>query len=143
MKLERWHVIQRAIDREYDVHSIWPCFVGFVHGDVWEVDVNHPAYPRARGPEPEPVVKPMGEGPGTELKKLLKFFGIEASEGCACNQRAIEMNDKGVEWCAENVDVIVGWLHEEAAKRSLPFSHLAASLLVRRAISNARKANNK
>lgn len=143
MKLERWHVIKRAIDRGYDVHSIWPCFKAFVHGDVWEVDVDHPAYPKALGPEPELHAAQMGEGPGTELKKILKFFGMEASEGCACNRRAREMNDKGVQWCADNVETIVCWLHEEAAKRKLPFSHLAAALLVRRAISKARKANNK
>ena len=143
MKLERWHVIQRAVERGYDVHSIWPCFVGFSHGDVWEVDVDHPAYPRATGPEPERQKIELGPGVGTELKKLLAMFGISSSDNCACNQRAREMNDKGIAWCQDNLSVIVGWLQEEASKRRLPFSHIAASLLVKRAISNAKKASSK
>jgi hypothetical protein len=42
-------------------------------------------------------------------------------------------------WCEANLDEIVGWLREEATKRSLPFLDLPARLLVRRAISNARR----
>jgi hypothetical protein len=45
-----------------------------------------------------------------------------------------------VEWCEANLDTIVGWLREQAETRGLPFLDLAGRLLVRRAISNARKA---
>lgn len=138
MLLERWHVIRRAIERGYDVHGIWACFVRWSHDDVWEVDVEHPAYPRARGPEPKP--EPLGEGVGTELKRLLALVGITASEGCSCYRHAVEMNRQGVEWCAANVDTIVGWLREEAAKRRLPFVDAAGRLLVKRAIRAARRS---
>jgi hypothetical protein len=43
-------------------------------------------------------------------------------------------------WCEAHMDEIVGWLREEATKRGLPFIDAAGRLLVRRAISNSRKA---
>jgi hypothetical protein len=43
-------------------------------------------------------------------------------------------------WCEANLDEIVGWLREEAAKRGIPFIDLAGRMLVKRAIKNARKA---
>lgn len=82
------------------------------------------------------------EGPGTELKKILSFFGIHANKNCSCNSRLKIMNQKELEtpgWCEQNIDIIVGWLREEAAKRKLPFFDMAGRILVRRAISNARK----
>jgi hypothetical protein len=50
------------------------------------------------------------------------------------------MNAMGNDWCEENIDTIVGWLAEEAASRGLPFFNGVGRLLVKRAISNARKA---
>jgi hypothetical protein len=78
--------------------------------------------------------------PGTELSKLLRRFGITATPDCSCNTRAAEMDRQGVEWCEANIDTIVGWLREQATARGLPFLDVAGRLLVRRAISNARKA---
>lgn len=84
------------------------------------------------------VKKSIG-GPGTELKKLLKVFGINATPNCACNAKAVTMDYHGAEWCAENIETIAEWLKEEATKRGLPFMTMPAKLLVRRAIANARK----
>lgn len=53
---------------------------------------------------------PPGFGPGTELKKLLKEMGIEASSRCACNARALQMDQWGVEGCEENFEQVVDWL---------------------------------
>ena len=81
-------------------------------------------------------------GPGTELKKLLAKVGITATPDCSCNARAAEMDRREQEtpgWCESNLDTIVGWLREQAAARGLPFVDLAGRLLVRRAISNARR----
>jgi hypothetical protein len=50
------------------------------------------------------------------------------------------MDAHGCDWCESNIAVITGWLREEASKRGLPFLDVAARLLVRRAIANARKA---
>jgi hypothetical protein len=81
-------------------------------------------------------------GPGTELKKLLQKVGITATPTCSCNARARRMDEeeaKSPGWCEAHLDEIVGWLREEATKRGLPFLDAAGRVLVRRAISNARK----
>jgi hypothetical protein len=41
----------------------------------------------------------------------------------------------------ERIEQAVGWLREEAAKRKLPFLDAAGRLLIKRAISNARRAS--
>ena len=78
-------------------------------------------------------------GPGTELKKLLKKIGIVASPNCSCNKRAKIMDEKGCDWCSENIDEIDGWLAEEAKKRNLPYFSLAGKTLIHLAIRRALK----
>ena len=79
---------------------------------------------------------------GSELKRLLSGFPffITTSENCLCNARARQMD----EWtCDENerrTGEIVSWMRDEASRRGLPFLDVAARLLVRRAIANARNA---
>lgn len=103
-----------------------PCFVGECQcaGEL------HPSF-----------APPPDHGPGTELKKLLAAwpFYITSTESCPCNARAGEMNARGVEWCEENTETIVGWLREQAAERGLPFFDAAGRILVRRAIKLAKK----
>jgi hypothetical protein len=79
-------------------------------------------------------------GPGTELKKLLGKIGITASPTCSCNARARQMDERGIQWCRDNLDEIAGWLAEEAKKRNLPFVRFAGKKLVQLAISRAEKA---
>ena len=81
-------------------------------------------------------------GAGTELKRLLRLIGITASSNCSCNAKALTMDARGTQWCAENIETIVQWLKEEAAKRGLPFLNTVGRLLVKRAIHNARKATS-
>lgn len=82
----------------------------------------------------------LSAGPGTELKKLLRRMGFKSIRGCNCNAKARQMDQRGCEWCEQNLDEILGWLKEEAGKRGLPFLNVAARILVRRAIANARKS---
>jgi hypothetical protein len=81
---------------------------------------------------------------GTELKSLLAGwpFRIVATADCKCTSRAAYMDAKGCDWCEseEGMDEIMGFLREAAEERGLPFLDVAARLLVRRAIHNARKA---
>jgi hypothetical protein len=49
------------------------------------------------------------------------------------------MNEKGVEWCEQNIDMIVGWLKEEANKRKLPFINTVAKYFVKKAINLSKK----
>ncbi len=81
---------------------------------------------------------PIG-GAGTELKNLIAKFGLQPGLNCKCGQHIREMDANGVEWCAENIDTITGWLREEAQRASLPFTEIGAKLLIKRAIRNARK----
>lgn len=82
-------------------------------------------------------------GPGTELKKLLKTIGIEAKPGCKCNKRAQTMDEKGCEWCAENIDTISAWLQEEAERRGLPYIPTAGKWIINLAIKRARRGIGK
>lgn len=61
--------------------------------------------------------EPPKEGPGTELKALLKSLGIEATEGCSCNKRMRLMDEWGVQGCRDRRAEIVAWLQEERDKR--------------------------
>jgi peroxiredoxin len=81
-----------------------------------------------------------GSGPGTELKKLLERVGLHVTPDCPCNARAALMDRNGCDWCARNIDTIIGWLREEASKRGLVFLEPAARMLVRKAIARARRA---
>ena len=137
---QRHHLEQRAAQRGYTLDDVMACVVS-QDGDQWTIDVDHPAYPRQPKPgfAPEPPPEPT-HGPGTELKKLLKKVGITATPDCSCNARARLMDERGIDWCEQNIDEIVGWLREEASKRGLPFVDMAGRMLVKRAIKNARKA---
>ena len=135
----------RCRERGYTLDEVMPCVVS-QDGDEWKVDVNHPAYPLEQKPgfvPPQPKAAPPPlHGPGTEVKSLLAKFGITSTQDCKCNSRAIYMNKMESEqpgWCEANIEEIVGWLRESAAERNLPFLDVAARLLVRRAIANARR----
>ena len=80
-------------------------------------------------------------GPGTELSKLLKRFGIEPTPTCSCRAKAAQMDAWGCDECSkpERIEEVLAVMREEATKRGLPFVDMAGRVLVRRAISNARK----
>jgi len=136
------YLLQRCSQRGYTLEEVRPCIVS-EDGDQVTVDETHEAYPREAKPGfVPPQAKPPAptSGPGTELKKLLSLVGITATPNCSCNARARTMDANGCEWCEAHLDEIVGWLREEATKRKLPFVDMAGRVLVRRAISNARRA---
>lgn len=120
---------------------------GTVEGD--KVTLSDEAYAelfvKYRGPDavaPKAIPPIASSGPGTELKALLKKVGIVASPGCSCNKRAVLMDENEAKepgWCEKNLETICDWLQEEATKRKLPFVRMAAKILVRQAIRNARK----
>lgn len=99
--------------------------------------------PSAEAPPTDATYAWDPAGAGTQLKKLLAKVGIKSTENCSCNARAKLMNANGIEWCEQNVNEIVGWLKEEAAKRSMPFLSLPAKIVVQRAIKLAKRARDK
>jgi hypothetical protein len=82
-----------------------------------------------------------GSGPGTELSKLLKRFGIEPTPTCQCRAKAQQMDAWGCDEASkpERIDEVVAVMRAEAKARGLPFLDAAGRLLVRRAIANARR----
>lgn len=85
------------------------------------------------------ICRPQPPKPGTELKALLKTVGITAEPNCSCNKRARLMDERGCDWCEQNIEEISGWLAEEAKKRKLPYVAAAGKLLIRMAIKRARR----
>lgn len=77
---------------------------------------------------------------GSALKEILQALGFSQVGGCQCEQRANVMDYNGCDWCELNIERIVSWLRDEAARRGLPFLDVAGRMLVKRAIKNARKA---
>lgn len=78
-------------------------------------------------------------GPGTQLSKMIKSLGIHMSDSCSCRRHALTMNEKGNDWCEQNIDTVVGWLREEAKRRGLPFVDMVGKVMVNRAIKKSRK----
>ena len=131
-------LLMRCRQRGHALAEVMPCVVS-QDGDQWTIDVDHPAYPR----EPSPGFVPQPpSGPGTELSRLLKRFGIEPTPTCACRAKAAEMDSWGPDECSkpERIDEVVAVMREEAEARGLPFLDAAGRMLVRRAIRNARRA---
>lgn len=124
------HLEARCRERGYTLDEVRACIVS-EDGDQITVDETHHAYPRQHGP-------------GTELKSLLAGwpFRIVSTPDCKCTTRARYMDAQGCDWCEspEGMAEIMGFLRESAAERGLPFLDVAARLLVRRAIANARTA---
>lgn len=147
------HLLARCLQRGYTLEEVRDCIVK-EDGDQLTVDTMHPAYPRhnkindvnfanIKPPTPLSPEEQDPTGPGTFLSKTLEKIGIKSSPTCSCKARARTMNEKGNDWCAENVPLIVSWLREEAEKRKLPFLDIAGTLLVKRAISLSRAAKKK
>lgn len=88
-------------------------------------------YPRTLEQDPN--------GPGSILTGMIKTLGISSSSTCSCRRHALEMNDKGPDWCEENMETILSWLRDEAKKRGLPFIDMVGKAMVQRAINRSRK----
>jgi hypothetical protein len=149
-------LIKRCQQRGYTFAEVANCVL-YEEQDQLIVDTSHEDYPMLpKEPESEyeeiidktqPPLKKIPKeistnnvgGAGTELKKLLKMIGITASPTCSCNAKAKTMDEKGIEWCEQNIETIVSWLKEEATKRKLPFIDMAGRILVKKAIRNAKK----
>lgn len=81
---------------------------------------------------------PIDKGPGTELKKSLKWFG-KPNSTCGCETKASVMDAWGCDICLERIDIIIGWLVEAALKEiGIVPPIIVLRWLVKRAIKRAR-----
>jgi hypothetical protein len=78
-------------------------------------------------------------GPGSILTGMISSLGIKSTSNCSCRRHALEMNDKGPDWCDQNMPTILSWLKEESAKRNLPYVEMVAKAMVQRAINKSRR----
>lgn len=135
----------RCLERGYKIEEVMDCVVQ-QNGDIWTIDVTHEKYPNIvldHAKKRKPIPPEIGDGVGTEIKKILSWFNIRSNPNCSCYQRAKMLNDKGVEWCAKNKDIILSWLEEEAKKRNLPFLRYPVKKIINLAIHRARKKPNR
>lgn len=84
------------------------------------------------------TIKKLSGGVGTELTRLLSWLNIKKTESCHCAARAAEMDRRGIEWCAENVETICNWLKQSAQELKFPFNRAAANLAIHAAIRAAK-----
>lgn len=84
-------------------------------------------------------VAPIPEGPGDALKSALQSIGVWSRTNCRCDRHVKAMNNNGLGWCFDHVDLIVSWLREGAAERKLPFEPWLASRFVLLALHRYRK----
>lgn len=77
-------------------------------------------------------------GVGTELARILSWFGFSKEGECKCGQRAAEMDKRGVAWCEANQDTILDWLADSARERGIPFIRFAAGIALKAAIAAAK-----
>jgi hypothetical protein len=98
MKLHAVNLMERCVQRGYAWDEITPCLTHDL-GDGWyEVDVDHPAYPRTR----KAGVQPPKAGLGDRVKAGLSAIGITEERvskaigrPCGCSKRAEKLNELG------------------------------------------------
>jgi hypothetical protein len=140
IRTHKSNFIQICTERGYNLEEAMQC-VAQQDGDMWTIDEHHEKYPKIKIDNNPIITKniDLGEGVGTELKKILSWFNINSSPNCSCNLKAKMMNDNGIEWCKYNKDLIISWLKEESLKRNLPFFTYAAKKILNIAISKAER----
>ena len=127
-------LMARCQERGYSLAEVMPCVVDR-SGDLWTIDTESEFYPL------NPRPGRSSSGPGTELKALLAGFPfyITSSPTCSCNARARQMDEWGPDECERQMDVILGWMKEQATARKLPFIRPVVKFMVQRAIALSRK----
>jgi hypothetical protein len=126
---DKKYLMSRCLERGYTLEEVMGCVVK-QEGDFWWIDETHPDYPRQK----EPIAECLA---GTEIKAILSWLGIKPTGDCPCESRAAYMDAMGCKWVKENVEEVVGWLEEEAAKRRIPFARVAGRMLVLQAVRRA------
>lgn len=121
---------------DYSKSELDNLLVGVIGRTAEDIQKNLQAsYPRTLEQDPN--------GPGSILTGMISSLGIKSSSTCSCRRHALEMNDKGPDWCEQNIDTILSWLKEESQKRSLPYVDAVARVMVNRAINKSRKLKAK
>lgn len=126
-----------ACSQQEKPKSINKVTCGLANLYVLQNKLNRAQYPAVADCFARPIE--LGNGPGTELKKMLSWF-VKPVPTCSCHARIIQMNQWGPNGCEERIETILDWLQESAHQSKIPFVRFAVRLLVFQAIKNARNA---
>ncbi len=98
MKLHATDVMERCVERGYSWEEITPCLTQDLKDGWFEVDVDHPAYPR----KAKPGFEPPKAGLGDIVASALTAIGITKERvayvvggDCGCTKRQEALNDWG------------------------------------------------
>ena len=98
----------RGVSSEtYDESQCRLCWLATYDADyqrIWKIPPAQKSY----------TIKKLSGGVGTELTRILAWLRIKKTDACQCAARAAEMDRRGIEWCVENIDVILNWLKQSA-----------------------------
>lgn len=136
-KIRTYSATCSACEKQDNPRSINKVTCGLANLHIIQNKLNKADYPAVVDCFAVPIVH--GEGPGTELKKLLSWF-VKPVPTCSCHARIIQMNQWGPDGCEERIETILDWLQESAKQSGIPFVRFAVRLLVSQAIKNARNA---
>ena len=88
----------------------------------------------------------VNNGAGSELKAIFTSFHIYPDGDCNCEAIANEMDQRGPDWCEENVESLIDQIEAESKKRRWAkyiFSRIVARRMIRLAIKRARRKEQK
>lgn len=98
MRLHANDVMVRCVQRGYSWDEITPCLTQDL-GDGWyEVDVDHPAYPKTQRPDATPPKPGLGDMVASGLSAIgITKERVSAAIGkpCGCAKRQAALNELG------------------------------------------------
>lgn len=104
MKLHAADVMARCVERGYAWEEITPCLIEDLGNGWYEVDVDHPAYPRQQKAGTEPPKMGLGDMVAAGLSAVgITKERVSAVVGgdCGCQQRQEAIN----EWGKKNLGI--------------------------------------
>jgi hypothetical protein len=80
-------------------------------------------------------------GPGCHLTRAIAWFGVRDDGKCGCGEHAAQMDAWGPDECERQIETIMGWLRDAAAKRFplVPWVDAPVRMLVMECIAAARR----
>jgi hypothetical protein len=85
-----------------------------------------------------------GWGTGTELIKIFRWMSIGLIHPCqGCKSLAVLMDRHGVNWCEQNMEIVLNGVELNAKKMKIPFNETLITKCVRWAIKRARRQEKK
>jgi hypothetical protein len=98
MKLHATDVMARCVERGYSWEEIAPCLTQDLGGGWFEVNVDHPAYPRTQRPGTTPPKAGLGDMVASALTAIgitKERVALVVGGDCGCTKRQEKLNELG------------------------------------------------